>query len=540
MVGRSPSGDGRAQAAVAVLALLVVASGLGNGFAYDDVGLLVNDPRLHTAGTLPGRLTEAWWPTGLYRPVSLAWLAVQWILGSGSPLLFRVVSTFLYAAVCLAVYRLGRQVGAPAFAALAGAAAFAVHPVHSEVTANIVGQAEMLATLAAVTAVGWYIRARQEPVFSWTAALGITALFLISAHAKEVGYVIPALLVGAEALVVRDPRPWRGRLRALREPAWLLAAAVVAALLLRDRVLGALGGETPHPVLNGLTGLERGVAMLAVVPEWARLLVWPVRLQAEYGPPALAPTLAFGPSHALGLTLLLTLVAVIATSWRVAPRVALGGLWVAVALAPVANVVFPTGILLAERTLFLPSVGLALMVTGAADWLAPRLTTRPALRRLALLGFGALLAIAGVRSAARQPAWRDTMSILEVTARDVPDSYRTQMVYARELRHQGLLDSAEVMYRRATVLWTRDPRPYEELGQLLRVRGACDQAIPVLEAGVRADSTSDVARSRLVECLIVERRWAEAEREIARGLAQGVGAYEGARRRIDTERRSTP
>lgn len=525
---------------VAGLAVASMLSGLGNGFAYDDVALLVTDSRLHSLGTLPDRLADSWWPTGLYRPVSLAWLACQWLLGSGSPIVFRIVSTVLYAGVCVAVFHLARQAGAGPTASLAGAAIFAVHPVHTEVTANVVGQAELLATLTAVIAVGWYVRARRGPALSRAAALGITGLFLVSAHAKEVGYVIPGLLILGEVFIVRDPRPWRARLSALREHALLLATAVAVALFLRDRVLGGLTGETPHPVWTGLDGAERGLTMLAVVPEWGRLLLWPARLQAEYGPPALMVTVTPGLAHAVGLTLVVALTVAVAKCWRVAPLVAFGAAWLAVGLAPVSNLVFPTGIILAERTLFLPSVGLALMVAGGADWLSPRLTTRPAVRRLVLMGFVVTLTVGGVRSAIRQPSWRDSMSILEETARDVPRSYSAQLIYGRELRVQGMLDSAEVVFRRATTLWDRDPRPFEELGQLLRVRGDCRLAIPVLEAGVRSDSTADVARSRLVECLIVERRWEQADREIHRGMAQGVRGYQHALGRVEAGRRAAP
>lgn len=529
--------DARGPMAVAVVSVAVTWSGLSNGFAYDDVGLIVNDTRLHSLETLPDRLAKPWWPTGLYRPVSLAWLAAQWVLGSGSPVVFRIVSTALYAAVSVAVFRLARQAGATTSAALAGAAVFAVHPVHSEVTANVVGQAEMLATLAALAALIWYVRARLAPAPSWWNWLGISLLFLISANAKEVGYVLPALFLVAEILVVPDPMPRPERTRALRPVAWLILATALASLLVRTRVLGALGGETPHHTLAGLSIGERAMAMLAVVPEWTRLLLWPARLQAEYGPPALQPVLTISGAHLLGLAILAGFVTALYWSWRRAPLVAAGLAWIAIALAPVANLVFPTGILLAERTLFLPSVGLALVVSGLAERWTPGLSMRPRVRQAVLIGFGLVLAAGAIRSGVRQPAWRSTMSILGVTALDAPNSYRAQMVYGRELSSQGMVDSAETVYRRAIALWDRDPRPFEELGQMLRVRGVCAEAIPVLQAGVRVDSTSDVARSRLVECLIVEHRWDEAEREIARGMAQGVSAYQSALGRIESLRK---
>jgi len=530
-VSRLP--PGRAAAiAVAAVALLVVASGLGNGFAYDDVALLVQDPRLHSLHGLGARLTEPYWPSGLYRPVTLAVLGAEWAASGGSALAFRVVSSILYAGVCLAVLFLVLRAGAPRWAALLGALVFAVHPIHSEVTANVVGQAELLSTGLTVAAVWWYLRARAQPGVSWGDALGVTALFLLAANAKESGYVIPGLLVAAELLVVREAGPWAARLLALRAKALLLVAAALGSLAVRSMVLGGIGGETPHLSLDGLSLPDRAIAMLAVIPEWGRLLIWPVHLQAEYGPPGLVPATEFGLAHLHGLGLLVGVTALVAWGWRRAPLVSFGLVWIVIALAPVSNVVFPSGILLAERTLFLPSVGLAILAAGLARLAGLSLVDRPVIQRPALAAVALILAMAGVRSAARQPAWRDTLTILEQTTLDAPLSYRAQLLLGKEQLHRGHVAGAEAAFRRAGELWAHDPRPFEELGQLLRARGDCQAAIPVLEAGVRADSTADTARGRLVECLIKERRWDAAESEVQRGLAQGVSAYGEALRRI--------
>lgn len=517
---------------VACAAVVVVSSGIGNGFAYDDVGLLVLDGRLHSVTSLPGRALEPWWDTGLFRPVTLVWLGVQWDLGSGSPLVFHVVNSLLYAVTCVAVYLLLRRSGLPSRTALPGAMLFVVHPVHAEVTANVVGQAELLSALFAVLTVIWYIDARRRPRFRRRDVLAVTLLFLLSAHAKEGGFVVPGLLLAAELLLVRDPRPFRERWNALRELVSVLVMVFVGSLWIRQAVLGGLGGETPHIALRDLSALERAIAMLAVVPEWVRLLLFPARLQAEYGPPGLEAVPIPGFTHVLGLAILLIVAWSIVVLCRRQPLIAFGLSWMVIALAPVTNIVFPTGILLAERTLFLPSVGMAIVLAGVLTGMRPLLVQQRWWRAIELGALPLILLGAGLKTAQRQPLWRDTLTILTRTSQDAADSYRAQYVYGRELQATGRLREAEEAFRRAVALWDRDPRPYEELGQLLRVRGACVEAIPVLSAGVRADSTSDVARSRLVECLMVERRWAEAEREIERGLAQGVTAYRGALDRI--------
>jgi hypothetical protein len=529
-----------AAGAVAVFALATTVSGLGNDFAYDDREVIVGDPALHSPGTAVPRAFAPYLGGQLLRPVPLLAFAAQWSAGGGSPLTFRIVSLVLYAGVSVLVLLLLRRAGAPPGAALAGALVFAVHPVHSEVTANAVGQLELLAAFAVTGAVVYYLGARTAPVWRRRDTLALALLCLIATHAKESAYVLPGLLVAGELLVVTDRRPWQARLATLREPALALLAVVLGSLAIRNYFLGEMGGGLPHASLEGMQLADRAVGFLGVVPEWFRLLLWPVRLQAEYGPPALDPTAPFGAGHLLGIGLLAVTVAGLISAWRQAPLIAFGLVWAALALAPVANLFFPTGILVAERTLFLPSVGLAIAVAGAAEALWTWLGSRPHLRPVPA-GLGAIVLVAGAwRSAVRQPDWRDTQTVLELTAQASPRTYRAHLLLGREQRDLGNLAAAEESFRRAGGLWARDPRPFEELGQLLRARGECGAAIPVLRRGVEADSSSDTARSRLIECLIVERRWDEAEREIDRGLAQGVRAYENARTRVRARRLVNP
>ena len=83
-------------------------------------------------------------------------------------------------------------------------------------------------------------------------------------------------------------------------------------------------------------------------------------------------------------------------AWRRGrPLEALGLGWIGIAYLPVANFLFPVGIFVAERTLYLPLAGLALAV-GAYLQNLPR-------RFLAVI-LGTVLLLCGVRTALRVPS----------------------------------------------------------------------------------------------------------------------------------------
>src|SRR4029078_2303538 len=126
---------------------------------------------------------------------------------------------------------------------------------------------------------------------------------------------------------------------------------------------------SPAEPLRGLGTPERALLMLQVVPMWLRLLVWPARLRADYPAEAFAlpPQLELRAAIGLAIILLFALVARSARKW--APSVSFGIAWAAIALLPVSNIV-PTGVVLAERTLFLPSIGFVLAVGPVAAQVA--------------------------------------------------------------------------------------------------------------------------------------------------------------------------
>src|SRR5439155_505947 len=125
--------------------------------------------------------------------------------------------------------------------------------------------------------------------------------------------------------------------------------------------------------------------------------------------------------------------------------------WVGVAFLPVANLLYPAGFYVAERTLYLPSVGLVLAATAALARL-PRERLRLAVATLCLLG--------GVRTAMRVPKWRDDNTVTQSILEDSPDSYggpvRMAGVYLDRKEPAKALAAARI----AAGIMPRDPWVY--------------------------------------------------------------------------------
>ena len=515
--------------AIAV-AVAVSATSLGNDFAYDDLPLIVDNPRVTTLLPPGEYFSQSYWPAGgLYRPLTVWILALEWKLGGGAPWIFHATNVALHALVTGLVYGLARRMLPPAWAGLA-ALLFAVHPVHVEAVANVVGVSELLCTALVLAAVLMATRGVHEG-FTPGRRLGVIAFGMLAAVSKEQGFVTPALLLAAAGIAC-VPRGMRS-LGKVAPVAGILALLLAVLLLFRASVLGGLAGDEPAAPLRALAPSARMLVSLGTVPEWARLLLWPARLSVDYSPPGYPVQATPGAAHLLAV-LVLGIGGVLAWVCRAkAPAVALGIVWIAIALLPVSNLILPTGVLLAERTLYLASVGAVLAAAGVAERGFARLTS-PSARRAAAVALAVIVLLAAARSATRGTVWSDNENLLRQVEREAPDNYRAHRTLAQHLDRQGRLDDAAREYRRSIALWGRDPKVYEDLAILLDRQGRDSEAVAVLSEGLGVEPAAPAMRSKLYYLEAARGDWPAARGTAQAGLALGDTMFAALVRRADS------
>jgi hypothetical protein len=452
-------------------------------------------------------------------------LATQWVVGGGSPVVFRVTSIVLYAASAVAFFWLAALL-LPVEAAWVSAALFAVHPVHVEAVAVAVNQGELIVGLIATVWVGLYVRARRRGDVSARSSIGFVLTYLVACFFKENAVILPGLLIAAEMTVIRDERSFLQRLAAVRPLILALAATGLAFLSVRSAVLDNVVGSFTAEGLQGLTAGQRALTMLGVVPEWLRLLAWPAHLQADYSPQEIAGATSWGSAQTLGLFILSAAVIGALAARRSAPVVTFGILWMAIALFPVSNVLVPTGIVLAERTLYLASVGFLLVVGGLLPAVFKAVAdARPLIRHAALAALLLLLAVGTVASARRQRTWANPFSQSAQLLVDAPLSYRSHYGAASLLWEGHQREASEVEYQRALMLFPRSFAVPREFADRLRLEARCKEAIPLYQQALRYAPDLNEVRSSLIACLMYEGRYSEARSQAKIGLAvDGGGA----------------
>jgi protein O-mannosyl-transferase len=480
--------------AVAAAATVCYLGALGNRFAWDDQFIILQNPIVHHLSGLWRAFGAPFWPAGfantLYRPFTVATFAADWAVDGAR--WFHAVNLLWHALASVLVAVCLRRWVSDA-AALVGGVLFAVHPVHVEAVATVVGRAELLAACFTVLAV-YAALARQS--VGWS-----TAAWVLGLLSKENAIVAPGLIMAA--WLAGLGRPTRRR-AATFGVAWVLVGGAYLALRwhvlhrFSDVTAAALLGQ--GPVAVRLTGVAELVDVV-------RLLLFPLKLRVDYSPAErTAVTTPLDPRFIAGLAVLAAWVLLTVRLWRRGRRFeAFGLLWIGIAYLPAANLLFPVGIVMADRTLYMPSMGLALAVGG---W-ARGLRGRP----LALAA-GLIFALGGLRTALRVPTWRSSDTVLLSVLEDSPNSYVGPMGAAGSYLRQDEPEKALRALRIAARIFPQDgrlylmaahaefklghPRAADSLLQLMdRYCVGCTHFYEMQAAGARALGDTAVADSLL-------------------------------------------
>ncbi len=426
--------------AVAACAVVVYLGALWNRFAGDDLYIIVHNPLVADLAA-PWRIFAApYWPPELfygklYRPLPVLTYALDRVVGAYA--WFHAVNLVWHAAASVAVAGLTQRLAGNRAALIAGLL-FAVHPVHVEAVANVVGRAELMAALFAILAVRLALTGGGV---AWS-ALAFGAALLC----KENAAVTPALI--AWGWILGIGRPDRRRLVAFAA-SWAAVGATWGAV--RAAVLEPFGRFFDiAPVFAGLGPVEVRLTAVSAFVDFARLLVAPLTLRVDYSPmERAAVTTATDTRFLLGIAIAVVWVLLLVAARRRGRTLEAFGLgWVGIALLPVSNLVLPVGVLVAERTLYLPSAGLLLAV-GV-------MLARLEQRRAVAIGTALLVGAGAVRSALRVPVWRSDVRVALSILEDSPNSYWGYRYYGGIMLSTRQPERALAAYARALDLYQRD------------------------------------------------------------------------------------
>jgi tetratricopeptide (TPR) repeat protein len=470
----------------------------------DDPDYVQDNPLLHACPLRAFTTIQA----GYWIP--LTWLSYQldhWLYGLSpggyhrTNLLLHIVNvTLLFLLLC-------RLTGATLPSGFA-AALFALHPLQVESVAWVTERKDVLSTFFGLLALHAYAGYARRPsvvryllVMLWL-ALGLLAkpmlvtlpciLLLLDYWPLQRKIIAKCKLQNANCKMQIGNLHFAIRLVLEKLPLFALALAASIVTVFAQRHDDAVRTLDQFSLSARL-----GNALISYV-SYVQKLIWPVDLAVFYPHPGVPAAWHM----AAAIILLAAVTGLVVWQARREPYLLVGWLWFAGTLFPVSGVMQAGWQGMADRFLYVPSIGLFVAFAFALRELKPiwdfRLMNFDLRFALALV----LLAILSARTADQVRHWQDSITLWEHTRLVTPDNFYARFSYGAALLDAGRVAEAAEQFERAIELKPDHPFGHYELGIARREQGRLDEAVVSWSTALRLAPEYKQARLALAEAQI--------------------------------------
>lgn len=488
---------------VLIAAAAVYSNTLFNGIVWDDHSIF-ESPAIRSLGlsNIARFFTDKdvyYAPGEMYRPLHLISFAIDYAFYGTAAWGYHLTNLILHALSSLLAFVFflhlfglrstdgsthGAAGGAtPFLPALIAAVIFAVHPVHTELVAWIKGRDGLLAAFFMLGSFNLYLRSGRTRTLD-AGYIGAVAVFVLALLSKEMAVTLPLLLILYDLCF----RP-----RRLKSISGLAAyapffAVTLLYLIVRTYVLGQVGQMN---YLGGAFGPAMFTTAKAMVV-YFKLLIVPVGQCADY--------LAFPIKRSVDLGVILSFLLVVAVlgvgvvSYRYSKLVAFSVLWFFIAILPVSQII-PVKIPMAERFLYIPSIGPMLLFGVVAAKVFERSRTRTALV-LFVACFITVIALYMYGTVERNRVWRDEFTLWSDVINKYP-SARAYASYGLAYEEAGDIGEAIRQYKLALEMNPGDFVSLNNLAKNYLGLKRVDEAIVLYLRALDADPDNAVIHSGL-------------------------------------------
>ena len=483
-------------AAALIFAFQIYSPGINGPFVFDDLTLPFGGQH---AADLPFR---DWLGVRLLLMISY-WLNYQ--LSGESTFSYHVVNVLLHVANSALVFWIVRKLsglvatGEPEqsrrdILALFAAAIFLLHPVQTEAVTYIAGRSEGLSVLLFFSALTIFLYRKSRAV-SWRVSIGILVLFAAAINTKEHTAMLPIVLVlsdyfwnpGFSLEGIR--RNWR-----LYVPLAITATIGILFVLRYLREAPTVGFH-----LKDLPWYQYFFTQWRALFVYLRLFLFPVGQNIDYDF-AISRTV-FDHGAILGLIGIFLMLGA-AIYYRREYRLASYGFFLSLILfAPTSSVV-PIADPIVERRLYLPMLGLLLILVefvGRIRW--PRKTMIVVLSSIAL--------VAGFLTYERNEVWRSDIALEADAVLKAPRNPRAHEQLGFAYFFAGRCGEAAREYATAAQYMTPNYMLYLDWGVALDCNKQFDQALEKLRKAAAIVPTAQVY-SAMGRVLSRQSKWDEA------------------------------
>lgn len=363
---------------------------------------------------------QGYWNTnsGLYRPLSLIAFAIEWEFFPEKAHVFHFVQVTLYSISIMVLYSMLCRLftNTNKWLSFTIALLFALHPLHTEVVANIKSMDEVLTLLFFILSTNWLIK---KDNYSWQSCV----FFFLALLSKEGAIAfIPIWFL----LLIQIKKKSMGIAFKTILPMLFTAAFW---LLIRTLVITSSSPVTPYTyadnsILACTDLLTQKLTAITILGKSLFHIIYPVGMSYDYSYPQIPCATFTSIEFWLALTILLTLLAIAIYFFKRKPIVSFGILFFFFMSFLTSNIAFTIGATMADRFMFMPLLGLLIAMCYAGFELSNNLTSRKA--GIISVPIFLIAIILGMTTINNNKAWKSNDILFASHVKNVPNSARAQ------------------------------------------------------------------------------------------------------------------
>ncbi|XP_012878412.1 PREDICTED: transmembrane and TPR repeat-containing protein 4 [Dipodomys ordii] len=503
-----------AKLVVGLVSLLCFARSYDGDFVFDDSEAIVNNKDLQADTPLGDLWHHDFWGSRLssntshksYRPLTVLTFRINYYLSGGFyPVGFHVVNILLHASISVLLVDVfsvlfgglqytskGRRMHLAPRASLLAALLFAVHPVHTECVAGVVGRADLLCALFFLLSFLGYCKAFREMesfilIEGFPYNLGLNAVFDVLVIGKlSVLEVIQKVLRKDKSLENMGVLKNGGLLFRMT----LLTTGGAGVLYVRWKIMGTgppAFTEVDNPASFADSMLVRAINYNYYYSLNAWLLLCPWWLCFDWSMGCIPLIKSIGDWRVIALAALwLCLIGLICQALcsedsRKRRILTLGLGFLVIPFLPASNLFFRVGFVVAERVLYLPSAGYCMLLTFGFGALSKHSKKKKLIAAIVL----GILFTNMLRCVIRSDEWRSEDQLFRSALSVCPLNAKVHYNIGKNLADKGNQTAAIIYYREAVRLNPKYVHAMNNLGNILKERNELQEAEELLSLAVQ-------------------------------------------------------
>lgn len=470
---------------VFAVAIIAYSNTFKHGYVLDDYSVIKENyvVKQGTSGIstiLKTGYRYGYWnsPDNLYRPLPLIMYAIEWQLWPNNPTAGHVINVLTYGLLCVLMFIFLQKLFSnySILLPLITTLVFALHPIHTEVVANIKSRDEILAflfSIASILLLFSYIE--KKLIFKLVSSLFLYLLALLSKESAITFLVIIPFLFYFFSPVKK------------MSYAFLTVFYLIPVLIFFAMSYRAIGHQAHLDEISMVDNLlvaapdflTRTATAIKIMGIYLWKLIVPYPLACDYSYNQIK-IVGFGDVKVI-ISLLVYLAMAILAIWGLKKKniLSFAVIFFFISMSVYSNLIMLIGSSFGERFLFVPSfafsLSIAFIITKLYGYLEKELTLKQVFTSKVFLTILPLLLIYLGMTLSRNKDWKSSLSLYEADIRKSPESAHMNYYYGLEVMKEkamenGIvtkpeyLDTAIYYFKRARFIVPTFADAYDQLG----------------------------------------------------------------------------